>query len=158
MKRLRVYADTSVYGGCFDEEFKQASRALFREVSGGRFGLVVSETLQRELAEAPEGVKQVLAGLDIGNLEFIEISSELTQLRDAYLQAGILGGASQDDAEHIAAASVADLDLVVSWNCKLLFISTRSRALESSIFSTATSPCASTHPRRLSSCEEGERL
>ena len=118
MRRLRVYADTSVYGGCFDEEFKKASRAFFREVSGGRFGLVVSETVQRELAEAPEEVKQVLAGLDMGNLEFIDSSSELTQLRDAYLQAGILGGASQDDAEHIAAASVAEVDLVVSWNFK----------------------------------------
>ena len=118
MRRLRVYADTSVYGGCFDEEFKKASRAFFREVSGGRFGLVVSETVQRELAEAPEEVKQVLTGLDMGNLEFIDSSSELTQLRDAYLQAGILGGASQDDAEHIAAASVAEVDLVVSWNFK----------------------------------------
>ena len=118
MRRLRVYADTSVYGGCFDEEFKKASRPFFREVSGGRFGLVVSETVQRELAEAPEEVKQVLAGLDMGNLEFIDSSSELTQLRDAYLQAGILGGASQDDAEHIAAASVAEVDLVVSWNFK----------------------------------------
>ncbi len=118
MRRLRVYADTSVYGGCFDEEFKKVSRTFFREVSGGRFGLVVSETVQRELAEAPEEVKQVLAGLDMGNLEFIGSSSELTQLRDAYLQAGILGGASQDDAEHIAAASVAEVDLVVSWNFK----------------------------------------
>ena len=54
----------------------------------------------------------------MGNLEFIDSSSELTQLRDAYLQARILGGASQDDAEHIAAASVAEVDLVVSWNFK----------------------------------------
>ena len=82
MKRLRVYADTSVYGGCFDEEFKKASRAFFREVSGGRFGLVVSETVQRELAEAPEEVKQVLADVDMGNLEFIDSSSELMLVRN----------------------------------------------------------------------------
>jgi hypothetical protein len=37
MKRLRVYADTSVFGGCFDPEFEAASTAFFREVAAGRF-------------------------------------------------------------------------------------------------------------------------
>lgn len=37
MKRLRAYADTAVFGGCCDDEFKVESRAFFREVSAERF-------------------------------------------------------------------------------------------------------------------------
>ncbi len=45
MKRFRVYADTSVYGGCFDEEFVAESRAFFEAVRRGRFELVISPTV-----------------------------------------------------------------------------------------------------------------
>jgi len=34
MKPLRVYVDTSVFGGCLDKEFDRASRKFFAEVSG----------------------------------------------------------------------------------------------------------------------------
>lgn len=37
MKRLRVYADTSVFGGCFDEEFEVESRSFFQIVDRGGF-------------------------------------------------------------------------------------------------------------------------
>jgi hypothetical protein len=46
---LRRYADTSVFGGCFDEEFAVASQRLFEEIRDGRFVLVVSPTTLREL-------------------------------------------------------------------------------------------------------------
>jgi len=52
MKRLRVYADTSVLGGCLDAEFAEASRAFFMEVAAGRFLLVISDETVRELAQA----------------------------------------------------------------------------------------------------------
>jgi len=32
MPAIRIYADTSVYGGCFDPEFEEASRAFFDQV------------------------------------------------------------------------------------------------------------------------------
>ncbi len=38
-KRIRVYADASVYGGAFDEEFDAASREFFDAVRAGRFRL-----------------------------------------------------------------------------------------------------------------------
>ena len=41
---IRVYADTSVYGGVFDDEFAKASRAFFDRVNEGRFQLVVEVT------------------------------------------------------------------------------------------------------------------
>lgn len=48
-KRIRVYADPSVYGGAFDEEFDAASKAFFAEVRKERFQLVASTVVQDEL-------------------------------------------------------------------------------------------------------------
>lgn len=118
MRTLRVYADTSVFGGCFDEEFQEESLAFFREVKEGRFLLVVSLVTLRELRRSPEQVRQLLQELPSRSVEVLEDSPEIAQLRDAYMQAGVVGSASIDDAEHIAAATVAEVDVVVSWNFK----------------------------------------
>lgn len=118
LKRLRVYADTSVFGGCFDEEFSEESRKFFEEVGSGKFLLVVSETTLFELKEAPAEVRGVLTHLPPDFLEVIEAAEEITALRDAYIEAGVLGEASIRDASHVASASVAEVDMIVSWNFK----------------------------------------
>ena len=118
MKRYRVYADTSVFGGCFDEEFADESKRFFEEVKMGKFTLVLASITLRELNEAPENVQKVLADIPLSEVESVEDSEETFLLRDAYVQAGILGKASLADAEHIASASIADVDFVVSWNFK----------------------------------------
>lgn len=46
------------------------------------------------------------------------MSEEIATLRDAYLSAGVVGEAGRRDAEHIASASVAHADIIVSWNFK----------------------------------------
>lgn len=92
MRRLRVYADASVFGGCFDEEFADQSTAFLREVSDGRFLLVIADVTIRELALAPEPVRKVLAGLRPEDVEFIPYSEEMGRLRDAYIAAGVLAG------------------------------------------------------------------
>jgi len=118
MKRFRVYADTSVYGGCFDEEFVRESRAFFHAVESGKFTLVVSPTVLTELQRAPEQVRRILAGLPPQAIEMMGFTEEVRHLRDAYLDAKVLGSQHQADAEHIASASVAEVDFVVSWNFK----------------------------------------
>lgn len=40
---IKIYADTSVYGGVFDEEFAEASKAFFDLVRSGEYTLCVSE-------------------------------------------------------------------------------------------------------------------
>ena len=54
---VRAYADTSVYGGVYDEEFETASLAFFEEVCAGKRHLVVSEIVRREITAAPEAVR-----------------------------------------------------------------------------------------------------
>ena len=53
MKPLRVYIDTSVFGGYFDDEFSVVSRQFFDAVFGGQVISLVSETLVAELIPRP---------------------------------------------------------------------------------------------------------
>ena len=55
---IRVYADTSVIGGVFDEEFKAPTRKFFDEVISGQFALVTSAIVQNEMALAPTEVME----------------------------------------------------------------------------------------------------
>lgn len=116
MRILRVYCDTSVFGGCFDDEFSEASLQLFDHFREGRMRLVVSEVTLAELADAPERVRDLLKSIPEENRDVVERDPAIEVLRDAYLAAGIVGPASAEDAEHIASASVADADMIVSWN------------------------------------------
>jgi predicted nucleic acid-binding protein len=116
MKRFRVYADTSVFGGCFDDEFADESRAFFELIRSGRFTLVISPTVLAELQRAPEQVRRVLSQLPPDAVEMVDVGMEVESLRDAYVDAGILGSEHEADAEHIACASVAEADFVVSWS------------------------------------------
>jgi len=118
MRRLRVYADTSVFGGCFDDEFAEASRTFFRDVAAGRFVVVIADAVLRELALAPEQVRGILKDLPADAVERITLTEEIGRLRDAYVREGVLGRASRNDAEHIASASVAVVDLLIRWNFK----------------------------------------
>ncbi len=113
---LRVYADTSVFGGCFDKEFDEESLIFFEQVALGKFVLLVSDLTLRELEHAPREVRQVYAAL--GAYESVRTTAECYGLRDAYLRAEVVGRASADDALHVAIATVYRADIIVSWNFK----------------------------------------
>jgi hypothetical protein len=117
-RSLRVYADTSVFGGCFDDEFKTESDRFFEQVRQKQFILVVSNVTLDELEMAPDQVRGVLAGLPAEQVELVNTSAESDELRNAYLEAGVVGPASTNDAAHIAVATTSSVDLVVSWNFK----------------------------------------
>lgn len=114
---IRVYADTSVYGGVCDEEFAQASQAFFAQVRAGRFLLIVSPVLEEELAGAPERV-QTLYHEMAGLAESAVLPAEAVRLQEAYLRAGIVGNKWADDALHVAFAAISRCSLLVSWNFK----------------------------------------
>ena len=118
MRKLRVYPDTSVFDGCFDLEFDDVSNQFFAEVVSGRFILVVSGTTLDELARAPERVRRILGTLPVECVEIAEHSPHVAMLQQAYLAAGVVGKVSSNDAAHIAAATVANVEIVVSWNFK----------------------------------------
>lgn len=53
MKKLRIYIDTSVIGGCFDAEFSQWSNSLMKDFAAGTFIPLLSDVVALELGYKP---------------------------------------------------------------------------------------------------------
>lgn len=114
---IRVYADTSVYGGVFDDDFARASKVFFQQVRQGRLLLAVSEVVEQELMQAPQAVRDLFAEFEAAG-EFVEVTEDAFALRDAYISTGIVSRKALADALHVAVASVARCPILVSWNCR----------------------------------------
>ncbi len=117
-KIQRVYVDTSVIGGCFDKEFEIWSNGLIKDFENGYYKPVVSELVATELVEAPESVKEKYAEIQGFDHEWLMIDASVIDLADAYQKQRILTPKFYDDCSHIALASIADVDVLVSWNFK----------------------------------------
>jgi len=55
--KQRIYIDTSVIGGCFDDEFEKWSNSLLNELIEGEKIAVVSDITYREIELAPKQVQ-----------------------------------------------------------------------------------------------------
>ncbi len=117
MKTLKIYIDTSVIGGYFDDEFNLVTKQLFIEISKGKYDLIISDLTEKELNKAPEKVKTLLNELNI-NFELIKVTNESIQLANEYIKEKVIGQSSLEDCIHIATATVNKTDILVSWNFK----------------------------------------
>ena len=59
----RLYFDTSVFGGVYDDEFEEISTLLFEKVKLGQIICVYSDLSETELENAPQKVKDFFADL-----------------------------------------------------------------------------------------------
>lgn len=114
---MKVYADTSVFGGVFDEEFSNPSKEFFEEIESGRFILVTSALVQNEISSAPQQVQEFFTRSTAFS-EIAELNQKVLDLRQAYLDANIVTQKSLNDAAHVALASFHGCDMIVSWNFK----------------------------------------
>jgi len=118
MNRQKLYFDTSVFGGVFDEEFQEASKQLFERVINGHILCVYSEVTESELLKAPKRVRDFFKSLPPENLEKVEITDEILTLATKYVEEKVVGQTSFDDCLHIAAATIYKVDILASWNFK----------------------------------------
>jgi predicted nucleic acid-binding protein len=116
--KARIYIDTSVIGGYYDEEFKDATRAFFERFRLGEISFIVSDLLELELMGAPPRVRELLAKFPNGKFESVSISEEIITLADAYIRNKVVGKTSLEDCRHIVLATVYRADVLASWNFK----------------------------------------
>ncbi len=115
---IRAYVDTSVFGGVFDAEFADHSRAFFERVGRGEFIVLLGSTTEAELEGAPPAVRGVLDEVPHALVERIPRTPEVERLAQAYLDAGVVGPRWRGDATQVALATVAKATVLVSWNFK----------------------------------------
>jgi len=115
---MRVYIDTSVIGGCMEDEFKEWSMRLMDELREGRKQMVISALTTEELEQAPKEVRAILTGFPAESVEIVDLTPQALDLAEAYIREGAVGPGCNADAQHIAVATVARVDVLVSWNFK----------------------------------------
>ncbi|RLD10914.1 MAG: PIN domain protein [Chlamydiae bacterium] len=116
--KKRIYTDTSVIGGCFDDEFKKGSRALFNMFRSELATIVISNLTLAELENAPEPVQNILKEIPDTSIEYINLTEEAKELANNYLNEKVVSNKFIVDAQHIAIATVNRVDVLVSWNFK----------------------------------------
>lgn len=113
-----VYADTSTIGGCFDEEFKEWSIALFEEFKVGGKLLMLSDLTMKELELARKEIRDKVNEVPERYKIITAINDEVINLAETYITEGALTSKSYNDALHIALATLNNSDVLASWNFK----------------------------------------
>lgn len=116
--KQRIYIDTSVFGGYFDDEFAEHTKPLFKRLKNNEFKLLFSSVTQDELNSAPKRVKDLVIGLKAEWTEFLDVTDEATELASEYIAEGVVGKTSFADCLHIALATINRADYLISWNFK----------------------------------------
>jgi len=116
--KQRIYIDTSVVGGYFDEEFKEATIKLFDRLDNNEIIFVVSDLLDLELINAPQQVREHLLKYSADKFQRVELTEEAIKLADTYIAEKVVGKTSLEDCRHIALATIHKVDVLASWNFK----------------------------------------
>ncbi len=116
--KQRVYIDTSVVGGYFDEEFSEATKGLFERLEKKEIVFVISDLLDLELTGAPQNVRELLYNFSNDKFERVQLTEEAIQLADKYIAEKVVGKTSLEDCRHIALATINRVDVLASWNFK----------------------------------------
>ena len=81
----KIYIDTSIVGGYFDDEFSSDTQALFKRLENKEIIFMISSVLKQELQKAPNNVRELLDKYDTDCFEYIELTKEAIDLADKYI-------------------------------------------------------------------------
>jgi len=154
VRKLRVYLDTSVVGGCFDPEFAVWSNALVADFGTERLAPVLSELVAAEVQAAPSNVQGKFDELLSLGAELLRIDRDALDLAAEYSRHGILPPRFRNDLLHIALATVANVDVLVSWNFKHIVRLEKIRLYSAVNLESGYKPIEIYSPREVASYEE----
>jgi len=118
-KTPRIYVETSVVSGMFDNNTHPVkARPFWDAVRKGEIIIIVSDVLDDELQDAPQHIRSFFADLPASQIERIVSTKESDALAARYVAEGVVSRKSFNDCRHIALATIAEADLIVSWNCR----------------------------------------
>ena len=125
---MKFYLDTSVFGGYWDEIFKEDTIAFLEYARDNNAEIIYSDVTDEELEGAPQKVKQLVQNLEETGgirIKVIEMNDEAEILAKRYTEEGALAKKCENDARHIALASIYGVNALISWNFKHMVNFTR---------------------------------
>lgn len=114
----RIYVDSSVVGGAFNQKFLEQTAPFWHAVQAGEIVVIFSDVLQNEVDRAPKCVQEFLESLPESQIERVVSTDESDRLAERYISENVVGPTSLDDCRHIALATIHRADWLVSWNFK----------------------------------------
>jgi predicted nucleic acid-binding protein len=117
-KILRVYVDSTVVGGKFNKRLIAQTKSFWEAFTRGEFIVVISDILEQEAVPAPQRLRDFLGSLPESQIERVASTSESDNLAVWYIAKRVVDESSLNDCRHIALATIAGADAVVSWNMK----------------------------------------
>jgi len=122
MRRIpTIYLETTIFNFPFSDDapqYKADTLKLFVEIKAEKFRPFTSDYVILELDGTKEAgkLKQMRTLIADYGITVIPASEEIKRLSEVYITEGIIPEKYSTDALHIAAATVANLDYVISLN------------------------------------------
>jgi len=115
-----IYLETTIFNFPFADDapqYQADTLRLFAEIKAGKFRPFTSEYVTRELEAATDPRREDrLRLIEEYKVEVIPASDEAERLATLYIKEGVIPEKHPTDALHVAAATVAGLDYIVSLN------------------------------------------
>lgn len=115
---MKLYIDTSVFGGYFENVFQLWTRKLIDEILDGVFTAVISDITLAELETAPQNVRALADKIISENAVLVTAGKLDQELAEKYLKEKVVSEKFRADALHIAVATINKVDVLASWNFK----------------------------------------
>lgn len=122
MKKLKLYLDTSVLNFALTDKLelalqKKTTVDLFNVIKKGEYEAFISDIVTAEIDRVSQDIAVRLRDVikEIAPEE-LTLSNDAEELAGKYISEGIIPDKYENDALHIAIASVNSLDIIVSWN------------------------------------------
>jgi predicted nucleic acid-binding protein len=121
MRVPTIYLETTIFNFPFADDapqYQTDTKRLFEEIKAGKFRPFTSEYVTQELESTRDAKKleQMKALIANYGITVIPVSDDIGRLADVYVESGIIPPNVVADALHIATATVAGLDYIVSLN------------------------------------------
>ena len=121
MRKPKICLETTLFNYYFEPEREAHADTvrLFDEIKQGKYEAFTSIAVVEELEKAPDEKRnRMIDLLKKCPITILQVSEEVKTLAIQYVAAEILPLNSLTDAQHIAAATVYEMDMIVSLNFK----------------------------------------
>lgn len=124
MKRPRLYLETSVWNFYFAHdapEKREITMRFFDKVKQNEYEIFISDVVIEEIGRADDNKKQSLLNIiaEYSPMRLV-INEEVAELAQKYISEEVFPASKIEDAMHAAAATVFEVDALISWNLKHL--------------------------------------
>ncbi|MCL1817199.1 MAG: hypothetical protein FWG43_06335 [Clostridiales bacterium] len=119
MRTPRLYLETTMFNYYFEREREAHADTvkLFEEIKKGKYQAFTSVYAVNELQEAPaERAQKMIDLITEFGITILEAAEEADALAATYQEQGIIPPSSTVDAQHIAIATINDMDMILSLN------------------------------------------